>query len=62
MKPIAKMYLFYNHPLQSYGFRWYKSVVNSAIQLLLTRRNYVFKSMYISVVNYLLGNFNEDEY
>ena len=56
------MYLFYNHPLQSYGFRWYKSVVNSAIQLLLTRRNYVFKSMYISVVNYLLGNFNEDEY
>ena len=36
--------------------------MNSAIQLLLTRRNYVFKSMYISVVNYLLGNFNEEEY
>lgn len=56
------MYLFYNHPLQSYGFRWYKSVVNSATHLLTQTMVDTPKSMNTNSLNKPPGKFNEDEY
>ena len=56
------MYLFYNHPLQSYGFRRYKSFVNSATHSRTPIMDNRVKCLPINLLNKLLGTFNEEEY